>query len=289
MKIFDAGASPVPLLLLRAMGFLGTLVGAYVPLQQAAAAVSSGDTGASNSDGDATSAAAAAAVLRTLRETELFGIVSVLVSILLSEGRREKPQGTQPTLPQTVISMSVQAVRLLNNVARMDLATLQETLGACRQQEVYHLMVCLFDYCSSRLAASRLNQAVQGQDESDLLHETIVLLGYYCLQCKQNQGIMCYGEGQLLLAKIASLDLHYFMDERGRSVLFPTILAACFQSEQNLAVLRNEMDVKLLRTYIIAQQASARERDECPLALRFPQHLWQEALEFFTDDADEGV
>lgn len=45
MKIFDAGASPVPLLLLRAMGFLGTLVGAYVPLQQAAAAVSSGDTG----------------------------------------------------------------------------------------------------------------------------------------------------------------------------------------------------------------------------------------------------
>jgi hypothetical protein len=35
--------------------------------------------------------------------------------------------------------------------------------------------------------------ATQGQEENELLHETIVLLGYYCLQRGENQGIMCYG------------------------------------------------------------------------------------------------
>merc|ERR1711988_576112 len=112
-------------------------------------------------------------------------------------------------------------------------------------------MVCLFDYCSSRLQGTRAGQC---QEESELLHETLILLGNYCLQCSNNQSIMCYGESQMLLAKLAALPLHYFMDEKGRQVLFPTILATCFRSPQNVELLRNEMNLSLLRNFLSEAQ-----------------------------------
>lgn len=283
MRLFD-GASPVPLLLLRAMGLLGTMLGAYrLPAESvaAASAIASQEDTAADCSTDVPKDTVAAAILRTLRQTELFGVVSVLLSILLSQGRREiKPGAPAPVLPQTVVSLAVQVMRLLNHVARLDLATLQETMGTCRQQELYHLMVCLFEYCSSRVQGSK---SEKGQDESELLHETIVLLGYYCLRSKQNQSIMCYGEGQSLLAKIASLPLHYFMEDRGRHVLFPTILATCYGSVQNLELLRNEMNLSLLWNFLTAQQAQD-PHDENFLH-RFPAALWADALDFFADEA----
>jgi hypothetical protein len=292
MRLFD-GSSPVPLVLLRAMDFLGTLLAAYrLPPGVSSSTIdtiSAGNAGGGGAGGGACTEeealqSAGITVLQTLRNTELFGVVSVLVSILLSKGPLEK-QGAAgqgpPKLPQTVVSLSVRAVRILNHVARLDLTILQENLGACRQQEIYHLMVGLLDYCSSRLQETGSGVS-QGQDESDLLHETITLLGYVCLECSQNQSIMCYGEGQSLLAKLAALPLHYFMDEKGRQALFPTILATCFRSSQNVELLRNEMNLSLLRNFLSEAQG-----DEA-FAHRFPPALWEEALAFFTDEAPGG-
>lgn len=258
LKFFE-GTSPLPLLLLRAMCFLGTLVCAYRTPK-------ADDTHRE--------------VLEMLRDTELFGVVGILVSILMSEGRREKGQ----KLPQTVISLCVQAVRILNHIARIDLATVQKTLGASRQQEFYHLLVALLDYCVARLPASMVKPGPSGQaEESDLLHEAVVLLGFYCLQEPENQSILCYGEGQALLARLASLPLYYFMDERGKAILFPTILASCFKSEQNLEVLRSEMNMSLVHSFLAAQMKQGRE--EVPglpgFATRFPPQLWEDALAFF--------
>jgi len=283
-KAFE-GASPLPLLLLRSMGFLSNVVCCYrltIQAQQQATTEPSGSTG-----GSPPPPSSSALVLRTLRRTELFGIVSVLVSILLSDGRRERPANPGARLPQTVISLSFQAVRILNQVARLDLATLQETLGACRRQEFYHLLVCLIDYCTATVQSGKPGP---GQDENELLHETIVLLGYYCLRRPENQGIVSYGEGQTLLAKITSLPLHYFMDEQGRGVLFPTILATCYQSEQNLELLRNEMNLSLLQKYLASSlqrsDTRAADADDGPgLDGRFPRALWQDALAFFSEEA----
>ncbi|CAK8996078.1 unnamed protein product [Durusdinium trenchii] len=255
------GASPLPLLLLRAMCFLGTLVCAY-------RAPKADDTHKQ--------------VLEMFHDTELFGVVGILVSILLSEGRREK--GAK--LPQTVISLCVQAVRICNSIARIDLVTVQKTLGASRQQEFYHLLVSLLDYCVARLPASMAKPTGQAE-ESDLLHEAVVLLGFYCLQEPENQSILCYGEGQALLTRLAALPLHYFMDERGKAILFPTILASCFKSEQNLAVLRSEMNLSLVCTFLAAQMAQGEEVPPATpeglpaFTCRFPPELWKEALAFF--------
>merc|ERR1712061_608834 len=66
MRLFD-GASPVPLLLMRAMGFLGNLVNAF----QRPADFNLESTGSGSP--------AFITVLQMLRRTELFGIVNILV------------------------------------------------------------------------------------------------------------------------------------------------------------------------------------------------------------------
>eukprot|EP00913_Durusdinium_trenchii_P001983 g1834.t1 len=247
------GASPLPLLLLRAMCFLGTLVCAY-------RAPKADDTHKQ--------------VLEMFHDTELFGVVGILVSILLSEGRREK--GAK--LPQTVISLCVQAVRICNSIARIDSASF------------YHLLVSLLDYCVARLPASMAKPTGQAE-ESDLLHDAGLIgqrnTSFYCLQEPENQSILCYGEGQALLTRLAALPLHYFMDERGKAILFPTILASCFKSEQNLAVLRSEMNLSLVCTFLAAQMAQGEEVPPATpeglpaFTCRFPPELWKEALAFF--------
>jgi len=288
MKLFDGG-SPVPLLLLRAMGFLGNLVTSYrMTLGAREHAAGAGEAGGST--GGSPAADSVGLVLQMLRRTELFGIVNILGSILLCEGRREKSAAA--SLPQTVISLSFQALRILNQVARLELATLQETLGACRRHELYHLLVCLIDYCTARIQGSKLGQD-RGQEENELLHETIILLGYYCLERPENQSIMCYGEGQTLLAKITSLPLYYFMDDKGKGVLFPTILATCFKSPQNLELLRGEMNMSLLQKYLAAKMLDVQidearsvvSEDGMSLPGRFPPALWQAAVTFFSDEA----
>jgi hypothetical protein len=277
MRLFDV-ASPLPLLLLRAMCFLGTLVSAYRPPEGATESI------------PLTSAEepSPAPVLQVLRRTELFGIISVLGTILFPEkGKPPNAQVERAKLPQTVTSLVVQAVRILNHVARIHLATLQEALESC-QQEFYHLVVCLLDYC----AVHQGPKPGQGQDESELLHESVVLLGHYCLQNTEHQALMCYGEGQTLLTKIASLPLFYFMDEKGKMMLFPTILATCFESDQNLELLRNEMNLSLLRNFLAALLAH-NDDEQLPEAAmngfggRFPSALWPRALEFFS--ADEAI
>merc|ERR1712113_316326 len=149
-------------------------------------------------------------------------------------------------------------------------------------------------YCVARLPATKPGQE---KEDVELLHETIALLGFYCLQREDHQSIMCYGEGQNLLAKIASLPLHYFMDERGRGVLFPTILATCFRSRHNLELLRNEMNLSMLRTFL-AKHVAKEDDASAPVAAgagiaipgfggRFPVALWQEALTFFSEEEAE--
>jgi hypothetical protein len=280
-RLFD-GASPVPLLLLRAMCFLGTLVSAYRLPADAAILEAAGGSAACEEPSPAP-------VLQVLRRTDLFGIVSVLGIILFPEkGKAPTSQTSERAkLPQTVTSLAVQAVRILNRVARIHLETLQESLGAF-QQEFYHVLLCLLDYCSSN-PAPKPGQS-QIQDESELLHETVILLGNYCLLHKEHQAVMCYGEGQTLLTKITSLPLHYFMDEKGKLLLFPTILATCFESEQNLELLRNEMNLSLLQDFLAALLAQ-QEAGSLPEAAlnsfsgRFPCSLWPTALEFFSDES----
>lgn len=61
--------------------------------------------------------------LFVLKESELIGIINLMVSLLLSEGSCGKIPGK--LMPQTVLSLSMVCLKFLNNVARLNLDILQ--------------------------------------------------------------------------------------------------------------------------------------------------------------------
>lgn len=80
---------------------------------------------------------------------------------------------------------------------------------------------------------------------------------------------MLKGDGQTLLSKIASLPLYFFVDEKGRAVLFPTLIAICFRCPENMEALRNELSLapvtKFLQMQITATQSSIGQQPASPL------------------------
>eukprot|EP00971_Amphidinium_carterae_P298357 5928181-Amphidinium_carterae.1 len=117
MRIFEGG-SLMPLLLLRAMSFLSALTEAY--RVRGPAEVGKDSNAAepeSKAEGRMFASRVSCQVVTTVRETELFGIVSILGSVLLADGGRRDRE-----IPQTVLSLSLEAMRILNAIACIDLA-----------------------------------------------------------------------------------------------------------------------------------------------------------------------
>jgi len=302
MRIFEGG-SLMPLMLLRAMSFLSALTEAYRLGGSPSCGGSSAIADKLDLQGtppesqekpqERMEARVASQVLATLRETELFGIVGILASMLLADGGRRERE-----IPQTVLSLAIESMRILNTIACIDIALLQEILQTSGHFEFYHVLVCLLDYCAPRLPAGVSCRADKAPDESsELLHQTVTLLGYFCLGHADNQGIMWkLGEGQTLLARLTALPMHYFLQESSRLKLFPTILATCFRSTMNRELLRNEMNFSFLQKFLeshIAEQATTKQQIETEatpqsLAKRFPPELWEEALSFFSE-SDEAL
>eukprot|EP00743_Colponemidia_sp_Colp-15_P003156 GILK01003409.1.p1 GENE.GILK01003409.1~~GILK01003409.1.p1 ORF type:complete len:917 (+),score=221.09 GILK01003409.1:142-2751(+) len=246
-------------------------------------------------------------VTAALRDTDLVGIVSLLISILLSGG---PPRSSAPRLiPQTVLTLALISIKALNNIARIDLDLLQNTLGSIDfQVEVFHLLNYLVNYCTVRIDNS--------EDIRELLNEMVVLIGYYVLKNNKNQELVSRGEGPTLLQKLCSLPFQYFVDGSSKDILFPTLVVACFDNPRNKNILQQEMNIDLLIKYISTQQILAEteaanpkdpwreeEEDVCSVvsttsskgtlcdptispflsfAHRFPRDLWKEAVDFFS-------
>lgn len=63
----------------------------------------------------------------------------------------------------------------------------------------------------------------QDKDIDDLLHETIVLIGYYSLNNEIGQKLMTKGESPIII-KLCNLPVNYFKDKRLTDILFPTLI-----------------------------------------------------------------
>ena len=61
------------------------------------------------------------------------------------------------------------------------------------------------------------------KEAEDLLHETIVLIGYYALHNEVSNKIMTKGENPILV-KLCGLPINYFKDKRLMDILFPTLI-----------------------------------------------------------------
>lgn len=218
----------------------------------------------------------------TFQQTELLEIVSFLYAILMNGGNQQS--SSNPTLPELTINLVTEALGMLNFMGTVDLKMLQASLGAEGVSlEFRHIISHLLSVCS------------EGKNE-DLLHEVILIVGYFTVLNNDNQVFVQTGRPPTLLQHLCSLPFQYFSDPRLRNVLFPTLIAACFENDENKKIIEQEVSCALLENYmeeqildlhhdhLLPSQSGRRSDGEVSqrfaLVNRFPPSKWEDARRF---------
>ena len=250
--------------------------------------------------------------LYLLQESELAGIPYLLLCLLLNENpaKRVAPK----VIPQTLLAVAILSTRFLNNLARLHLPLLQELLSNDEYyDQMYHLFDYILRYCTEHLDTGP-------EDVRELLHEIILLIGYFASINTKNQKMMNLGETSII-QRLCGLPFAYFTDKKYINVLFPTLIAICYEHKHNYSILQHEFSVDILIKYIKDQASTYSIDDKCKddhksdsrsnrslsisssnsysksvLAAasfklvflnRFPRKLWESAVEFFSRELDE--
>lgn len=79
-------------------------------------------------------------ILFVLQNTEIFGIIPMITTILLSRNQPFKPSQScilyaNKVLPQTILSLAIISVKILNNIMRMDYKAAQQMMSDFEIQE----------------------------------------------------------------------------------------------------------------------------------------------------------
>jgi len=149
---------------------------------------------------------------------------------------------------------------------------------------MFHLLSHFLWYCT----------ATQDEEStlkrSKLLHEIILLAGYYSLQNTRAQDLFQWGNSPTILQQLCSLPFQYFSDPRYKTILFPTLVAVCFRNGRNNTILQQEVSPHLLTDYLrseLTQKDDSNVKLQVParflLRNRLPVELWEEAIDFFKE------
>lgn len=102
-----------------------------------------------------------------IEHTDFFGAVQLLYTLLLSEGPikpKTEKENNKVLLPSTVITASIFAVKILNNIARINLNLFQTFFeNNLLQDQIYHIICYIINYSLFYLDSS--------DDIKELLHE----------------------------------------------------------------------------------------------------------------------
>lgn len=119
-------------------------------------------------------------VFFVIQNTEMFGIVHMISALLLSFNEPFKVSAPTPsmlaTLPQTIMSLAVMSIKVLNNILRMDLYLVQNLILKESADQVYHLLHFLLSY-----AEANIDKPHASEDVKEMLHEVLLFIGYYSL------------------------------------------------------------------------------------------------------------
>eukprot|EP00058_Branchiostoma_floridae_P024433 XP_002609923.1 hypothetical protein BRAFLDRAFT_85871 [Branchiostoma floridae] len=178
-------------------------------------------------------------LIHTYKVTELVGIVSLLYGMLLHSGAPERGPSPPPeAFPPHTLHVATMGIRMLNNMAGLDLNMLQTALGEEGiSLEFRHIASYLLWYCTH-------------WTNQDLLHEVILIVGYFTALNSDNQVIVQSGRTPTVLQQLCALPFQYFSDPQLVAVLFPTLISCCYQNEQNRKILQQEISSSLLATFI---------------------------------------
>ncbi|NXN16995.1 SCAPE protein, partial [Indicator maculatus] len=220
-----------------------------------------------------------------LQSTDLVGVLHMLYCVLF-HGTISDPNTASPkdSYAANTIQVAIQSLRFFNSFAVLDLPAFQSIVGAEGLSLAFrHIISSLLWYCSQH--------TYEG-----LLHEVIICVGYFTVNNPDNQIIVQSGRHPTVLQKLCQLPFQYFSDPRLIKVLFPSLIAACYNNPQNKIILEQEMSSVLLATFIqdfaqssgqmdnqFSQQREKKftSQDFLELSNRFPRQSWEEARQFF--------
>ncbi|XP_039413762.1 S phase cyclin A-associated protein in the endoplasmic reticulum isoform X2 [Corvus cornix cornix] len=220
-----------------------------------------------------------------LQATDLVGVLHMLYCVLF-HGTISDPNTASPkdSYAANTVQVAIQSLRFFNSFAVLDLPAFQSIVGAEGLSLAFrHIISSLLWYCSQHTCEG-------------LLHEVIICVGYFTVNNTDNQIIVQSGRHPTVLQKLCQLPFQYFSDPRLIKVLFPSLIAACYNNPQNKIILEQEMSCVLLATFIqdFAQSSGQMEsqlsqqrekffssQDYLELSNRFPRQSWEEARQFF--------
>ncbi|KAJ8304326.1 hypothetical protein KUTeg_017909 [Tegillarca granosa] len=205
--------------------------------------------------------------------------------MLLHSGAPSRGDSTPQEFPQHTLAVALTGLKMLNNMATLNLDMLQKTLGEEGMSlEFRHISSYLMWYCT--------------QSSEELLHEVILCVGYFTLLNPDNQVVIQSGQPPTILQQMCSLPFQYFSDPRLTNVLFPTLIACCYNNSSNREILEQELSCMLLANFIEEKQLENQQAKLLPsskkdkekikdsdtrmsLATRFPPEKWTCAQEYF--------
>ncbi|XP_053498421.1 S phase cyclin A-associated protein in the endoplasmic reticulum isoform X2 [Ictalurus furcatus] len=228
-----------------------------------------------------------------LQNTDLVGVLHMLYCILLHSTVPEPQSGSMASFQEpyspAVVQVALQGLRFLNSFALLDLTAFQSVLGAEGLSLAFrHIVSSLLWYCSQN-------------SSEELLHEVIICVGYFTVNHPDNQVIVQSGRQPSVLQKLCQLPFQYFSHPHLIKVLFPSLISACYNNQQNKVILQQEMSCVLLATFIQDCASSEKQTDNKPsqqerscalpdyreLSNRFPRDQWDSALQFFLNKQEE--
>ncbi|KAJ1421843.1 hypothetical protein SESBI_13481 [Sesbania bispinosa] len=179
-------------------------------------------------------------LLSAVSETGLVSLPSLLTAVLLHANNRSSSEQASSILPSNFEEVAAGVLKVLNNVALLDLVFLQRMLARPDlKMEIFHLMSFLLSHCSSRWKAP--NDQV-----GSLMLESLSLLGHFALFHPGNQAVLRWGKSPTILHKVCDLPFIFFSDPELMPILAGTLVAACYGCEQNKFVVQQELSVDML-------------------------------------------
>ncbi|XP_054821414.1 uncharacterized protein LOC129320182 isoform X2 [Prosopis cineraria] len=179
-------------------------------------------------------------LLSALSETGLVSLLSLLTAVLLQANNRSPSEQASFILPSNFEEVAAGVLKVLNNVALLNLVFLQQMLARPDlKMEIFHLMSFLLSHCTSKWKASNDQIGI-------LMLESLSLLGHFALFHPGNQAVLRWGKSPTILHKICDLPFVFFSDPELMPVLAATLIAACYGCGQNKFVVQQELNVDML-------------------------------------------
>ncbi|XP_073475299.1 S phase cyclin A-associated protein in the endoplasmic reticulum isoform X1 [Aquarana catesbeiana] len=217
-----------------------------------------------------------------LQNSDLVGVLHMLYCALFHNSSSEPSvSNSKETYEQNTIQVAMHSLRFLNSFATLHLQSFQSVVGAEGLSLAFrHVISSLIWFCTQYTC-------------EELLHEIIVCVGYFTVNNLDNQVIVQSGRHPTVLQKLCQLPFQYFSDSRLVRLLFPTLIAACYNNLQNRLILEQELSCQLLATFIqdclqgsshpVSRTSPHKDffQQYLEFSCRFPRHCWEPSRQFF--------